>query len=176
MARTELHCVSWIDCENKIVLYFLDWLWGQNYYRPQRSCGQGYVFTRVCDSVNGGGMSEADTPQEQTPPEQTHPPPGSRSPGADPLPVSRLRHTIYERPVRILLECILVLYFLDWFWEQNYTVFLGLIRTELYFISWNISSHFPRIRNQHDMRRRVTDRLARWTLCPSSRDILAFLT
>ena len=24
-------------------------------YRPQRSCGQGYVFTRVCDSVNGGG-------------------------------------------------------------------------------------------------------------------------
>ena len=22
------------------------------YYRPQRSCGQGYVFTRVCDSVN----------------------------------------------------------------------------------------------------------------------------
>ena len=21
-------------------------------YRPQRSCGQGYVFTRVCDSVN----------------------------------------------------------------------------------------------------------------------------
>ena len=24
-------------------------------YRPQRSCGQGYVFTRVCDSVHGGG-------------------------------------------------------------------------------------------------------------------------
>ena len=23
-----------------------------NFYRPQRSCGQGYVFTRVCDSVN----------------------------------------------------------------------------------------------------------------------------
>ena len=35
-------------------------------YRPQRSCGQGYVFTRVCDSVHN------------------------------------------ERPVRILLECILV--------------------------------------------------------------------
>ena len=27
------------------------------YYRPQRSCGQGYVFTRVCDSVHGGGFS-----------------------------------------------------------------------------------------------------------------------
>ena len=25
------------------------------YYRPQRSCGQGYVFTRVCDSAHGGG-------------------------------------------------------------------------------------------------------------------------
>ena len=25
-----------------------------DYYRPQRSC-EGYVFTRVCDSVHGGG-------------------------------------------------------------------------------------------------------------------------
>ena len=25
-------------------------------YRPQRSCGQRYVFTRVCDSVHGGGL------------------------------------------------------------------------------------------------------------------------
>ena len=25
------------------------------HYWPQRSCGQGYVFNRVCDSVNGGG-------------------------------------------------------------------------------------------------------------------------
>ena len=31
--------------------------WGTTtyYYRPQRSCGQGYVFTRVCDSVHRGG-------------------------------------------------------------------------------------------------------------------------
>ena len=44
----------------------------------------------------------ADTPPEQTPPEQT-------TPGADttPPPGSRLRHTVNERPVRILLECIL---------------------------------------------------------------------
>ena len=43
----------------------------------------------------------ADTPREQTPPppEQTLP-----HPGAD------TRHTVNERPVRILLECILVLY------------------------------------------------------------------
>ena len=38
------------------------------------------------------------TPQDQAdPPDQTPPPPGSR-----------LQHTVYERPVRILLECILV--------------------------------------------------------------------
>ena len=29
------------------------------YYRPQRSCGQGYVFTRVCDSVNRGQSASA---------------------------------------------------------------------------------------------------------------------
>ena len=80
----------------------------------------------------------ADTPQEQTPPGSRHPPgadtpsweqtpPGSRPPqsrppweqsplGAHlprkqttPPPGSRLRHTVNERPLRILLECILVL-------------------------------------------------------------------
>ena len=74
----------------------------------------------------------ADTPQEQIPPrEQTPPPPGSRhpprsrhppwsrhpreqtppgadTPGADTPPASRHRYTVNERPVRILLECILV--------------------------------------------------------------------
>ena len=53
-------------------------------------------------------------PQEQTSQEQT--PHWSRhtSPGADTPPEltppleSRLRHTVYERPVHILLECILV--------------------------------------------------------------------
>ena len=71
--------------------------------------GQGNVFTGVCDSVNrGGGVSPrsrhppgADTPEQTHPPEQT--PPWSRHP-----PGSRLQHTVYERPVRILLECILV--------------------------------------------------------------------
>ena len=42
-------------------------------YRPQQSCGQGYVFTRVCDSVHRGGVSG------QTPPWQgEHPPTGTR--------------------------------------------------------------------------------------------------
>ena len=47
-------------------------------YRPQRSCGQGYAFTRVCDSVNGGGWvsGQGEPPRaERTPaPEQTSPP------------------------------------------------------------------------------------------------------
>ena len=59
-------------------------------------------------------------PWEQTPPDQAHPP-GSRPPqtrhtppGADTPPRpgtppgSTLQHTVNERPVRILLECILV--------------------------------------------------------------------
>ena len=59
------------------------------YYRQQRSCGQGNIFTPVCHSVHRGvSASEhagipppweqtspsADTPLEQTPPKQTHPP------------------------------------------------------------------------------------------------------
>ena len=36
-------------CARKQICFFL------HIYRPQRSCGQGYVFTRVCHSVNGGG-------------------------------------------------------------------------------------------------------------------------
>ena len=40
---------------------------------------------------------------EQTPPRSRHP-----SPEQTPPPGSRLQHTVNERPVRILLECILV--------------------------------------------------------------------
>ena len=117
-------------------------------YRPQRSCGQGYVFTRVCDSVHGGGgvlralppppgpgrpppapaapgrhplagnttpPSQADTPSPGpgNPPCHTRlTPPGREPPRHQvnpPPPGRRLQHTVNERPVRILLECILVL-------------------------------------------------------------------
>ena len=44
-------------------------------------------------------------PQTRHPPDQTPPGPGALPPGS-----SRLRNTVYERPVRILLECILVQY------------------------------------------------------------------
>ena len=42
----------------------------------------------------------------QTPPQTRQTPPQTRQ--TTPSPGSRLQHTVYERPVRILLECILV--------------------------------------------------------------------
>ena len=46
-----------------------------SYYRPQRSCGQCYVFTGVCDSVHRGGFSgEAPPGTKETPPDQGEPP------------------------------------------------------------------------------------------------------
>ena len=116
-----------------------------SHYRPQRSCGQGYVFTRVCDSVHGGvsgretpaGRPLAGSPPSGRPPwqgelpegkpfsQQGEPcPPAGRTPSSreNPLLAGRPpwqgdppwqgapppRHTANERPVRILLECILV--------------------------------------------------------------------
>ena len=43
------------------------------FYRPQRSCGQGYVFTRVCDSVHRGRGLRAGPPGTW----QGEPPPGT---------------------------------------------------------------------------------------------------
>ena len=89
----------------------------------------------------------ADTPPEQTPPwEQTphwsrHPPRSRHLPEQTPLgvdiphppqadtppPRSRLRHTVNEWPVRILLECILVTVKLLPFKNPEYVVWLPLI-------------------------------------------------
>ena len=52
-----------------------------HFYRPQRSCGQGNIFTPVYHSVHGGGAC-----LRQTPPGQTSPPPGADTP-------PRVRHT-----------------------------------------------------------------------------------
>ena len=78
----------------------------KSYYRPQRSCGQGNIFAPVCHSVHRGGVCLSACWDTTPPPplEQTPPPPRSRPPP----PGSRLRHTVNKRPVRILLECILV--------------------------------------------------------------------
>ena len=105
-------------------------------YRPQWSCGQSNIFTPVCHSVHRGVLPQCmlGYPPEQTPPRgpdqpprtrcpkaqppgaDTPPrvdPPGTRPPGPDPPwsrhPLgNRLQHTVYERSVSILLECILV--------------------------------------------------------------------
>ena len=80
--------------------------------------GQGNIFRSMCQEFcpqGKGGVSAsvhagihpppgADPPRPDHPPEQT--PPGADTP---PPGRSRLRHTVNERPVRILLECILVL-------------------------------------------------------------------
>ena len=53
------------------------------YYQPQRSCGQGNIFTPVCHSVHGGGGGVClSTCWDTTPQEQT-------SPGADTPPETR---------------------------------------------------------------------------------------
>ena len=99
--------------------------------------GQGNIFTSVCQEFCPQGGEEGvclsacwDThPPEQTPPGSRHPNPPGRRPPPDQAPprsrhpprtrhppqqetrpplVRRLQHTVNERPVHILLECILV--------------------------------------------------------------------
>ena len=108
-----------------------------NFYRPQRSWAK-VMFLQACVCPWGEGclpqcMLGYPSPLDQTPQTRHHPPgpdtipPRSRHPprtrhhpqeqtpprpgtppGADPSG-SRLQHMVNERPVRILLECILVL-------------------------------------------------------------------
>ena len=119
-------------------------------YWPKRSFGQGNVFTRVCHSVHRGGYltrhplgpgrypprpgrnppDQAGTPRDQTPPDQgrtprdqTAPSEPGRNPPPDQTPLprnSRLRNTVNVRPVRILLECILV----SWLFTNITTAYL----------------------------------------------------
>ena len=88
------------------------------HYRPQRSCGQGYVFTRMCDSVHREDVCLSACWDTRHPSRSRHPSGSRYPPGADtpppradtPHPGADTRQTVNERPVRILLECILVLY------------------------------------------------------------------
>ena len=70
------------------------WSWANffSFYRPQRSWAK-VMFLQACVCPRGGGGG---LPQCML---GYHPPP----------PGSRLQNTVYERPVRILLECILVM-------------------------------------------------------------------
>ena len=115
-----------LDSVEFVPKYCIEFMTG-DFYRPQRSCGQGNIFTPVCHSFcsqGGGGLPQCmlgyHPPPEQTPPPWSRPtPPGPDPPRTRPPrdqippeqttpPGSRLQHTVYERPVRILLECILV--------------------------------------------------------------------
>ena len=60
------------------------------FYRPQLSFGQGYIFTGVCHSVNGGGgggilaYTEADPPGTRHPPKKIFVPYGQSAGGTHP--------------------------------------------------------------------------------------------
>ena len=71
-----------------------DWKVCVTCYRPQRSCGQGNIFTPVCHSVHGGGGLPqcmlgyhtplgADTPPPEQTPSQDHTPRTRHPPGPD---------------------------------------------------------------------------------------------
>ena len=93
-------------------------------YRPQQSYGQGNIFTPVCHSVYRGDLpqcmlgyhppplDQSDPPGQGRPPRPGRPPRTRQRPPRDrqtPPLGSRLQHMVYERPVRILLECIIVI-------------------------------------------------------------------
>ena len=107
------------------------------FYRPKRSFGRGNIFTSVCQEFcpQEGVLDQAPPRTRQvhpprtrqlphppgpdtTPPDQAGTPPWDQTPpGTRHLPRdqagpppgnSRLRNTVNVRPVRILLECILV--------------------------------------------------------------------
>ena len=61
-------------CYRLSILGFLVGLLRVINYRPQRSCGQGYVFTRVCDSVHGGCLRRPPPPGPGRPPLAGRPP------------------------------------------------------------------------------------------------------
>ena len=125
-----------------------------HYYRPQRSWAK-VIFSQASVCPRGGGVSAsvhagiyppradhlppdqtsppgphpprpdppgADPPREQTPSQSRHPP---RS--RPPPPPRKHQHTVNERPVRILQECILVLR-CERFSQSDYVKFFCRIR------------------------------------------------
>ena len=137
----------------------------EHIYRPQRSCGQGNVFTGVCLSTGGEGVClsacwDAIPPRDQADPPRMENPPGWRPPGwrtppdgeppqdgeppwmenpprMENPPGSRLQHTVYERPVRILLECILV-------FVKNLQIFNRLVQ----FMFWHEETLNPAFKSE----------------------------
>ena len=69
-----------------------------HFYRPQRSCGQGNIFTPVCHSVHGGGGGSASV-HAGIPTPQTRPPPGADTPWTRPPPPPRTRPPLDQTPL-----------------------------------------------------------------------------
>ena len=99
------------------------------YYRPQRSWAK-VMFLQASVILSTGGclpqcMLGYHPPWSRHLPRRRHPPseqtpPGTRPPPDQTPPESRLRHnTVNERPVHILLECILVISSIHLFCYQN---------------------------------------------------------
>ena len=81
-------------------------------YRPQRSCGQGYVFTGVCDSVHRGGSAENPPPTRQTPPGTKENPPGpGRPPPEEDCSIRSMsgRYASYWNAILLRIRLILIL-------------------------------------------------------------------
>ena len=100
-------------------------------------------------------QKQASPPGEQAPPGSRHPPGKQTSPKAGTPPP---RHTVNERPVRILLECILVYcYFSIWntfinpftFKKYCYNHYQGWKRTG------NLDVHFPDVKSTGNLPKNI---------------------
>ena len=118
MGVKTLPCCNFVEGSNKNHPYIQI---GNN-YRPQQSWGKVMFLHLSVILFTGEGVCLSacwdTTPPWKHTPQKAPPPPGSthhpREAHASPrkhthTPGSRLRHTVNERPVRILLECILVI-------------------------------------------------------------------
>ena len=80
------------------------------FYRPQRSCGQGNIFTPVCHSVHRGGVCLSacwdNTPQSRQPPWSRLPPRPDTPPGADTPPDLTDPPTGHLRPRKYFYTCL----------------------------------------------------------------------
>ena len=79
------------------------------YYRPQRSCGQGYVFTLVCDSVRRGGLPRCMLgypPRSRHPPQSRHPHAREQTPPTPSIRSMSGRYASYRNAFLLLFTFI----------------------------------------------------------------------
>ena len=123
--RTSSATISTGTCAPSVQFFFhFDADFGKYYYRAQRSWAKVMFLQASVILLTGGCLPQCmlgyppprsrhppgpDIPPWSRPPQTRHPPrPDTPQDQTTPPPGSRLRHTVNERPARILLECILV--------------------------------------------------------------------